>query len=126
MSLSVCLFVCLSTFSFCFSWKECFIIFYGGLRGVVCLALGLVVEADPLMDKEVREHIGICVAGTVLLTLLVNGTTAEMLYTRLKIYPMSKYRQEHLSFVLNAIDVACNKKKDELKDYWLFRGTGRS
>lgn len=77
------------------------------------------------MDKEVREHIGICVAGTVLFTLLLNGTTAELVYTRLKLYPMSKYRQEHLSFILNAIDLACNRKKDELKDYWLFKGTGK-
>ncbi|KEP64463.1 UNVERIFIED_CONTAM: sodium/hydrogen exchanger NHE2 [Hammondia hammondi] len=105
------------------SWKECFIISYGGLRGVICLALGLVVEADPLISPTLREHVGICVAGTVIFTLLINGTTAELAYTRLRLYPISKYRREYLDSVLASIDVSFNRKKNELKDYWLFRGT---
>ncbi|PFH32564.1 sodium/hydrogen exchanger NHE2 [Besnoitia besnoiti] len=105
------------------SWKECFIISYGGLRGVVCLALGLVVEADPRVPPQLREHVGICVAGTVLFTLLINGTTAELLYTRMRLYPISKYRREYLDYVLSSIDASCDRKKNELKNYWLFRGT---
>ena len=51
------------------------VMFWGGLRGAVSLALALAVMENPSISHEVREFIGILVTGFVLITLLVNATT---------------------------------------------------
>ena len=51
------------------------VMFWGGLRGAVSLALALAVMENPSISHEVREFIGILVTGFVLITPLVNATT---------------------------------------------------
>lgn len=51
------------------------VMFWGGLRGAVSLALALAVMENPSISHEVRQFIGILVTGFVLFTLLVNATT---------------------------------------------------
>ncbi len=51
------------------------VMFWGGLRGAVSLALALAVMENPRFDPEIRFFIGSLVAGFVLFTLFVNATT---------------------------------------------------
>ena len=51
------------------------VMFWGGLRGAVSLALALAVMENPSISHEIQEFIGILVTGFVLITLLVNATT---------------------------------------------------
>jgi hypothetical protein len=62
--------------------KETAVVAWGGLRGAVSLALGLVVAAQHDVPAELRRQILLMTAGVVLLTILVNGTTmAKVLQT---------------------------------------------
>ncbi len=51
------------------------VMFWGGLRGAVSLALALAVMENQTLSTEVREFVGILVTGFVLFTLFVNATT---------------------------------------------------
>ncbi|WP_237097284.1 cation:proton antiporter [Nitrospina gracilis] len=51
------------------------VLFWGGLRGAVPLALALAVMENPAYPEPVRGFIGVLVTGLVLFTLFVNGTT---------------------------------------------------
>lgn len=51
------------------------VMFWGGLRGAVALALALVVIESPQYSDEIRQFIGILVTGFVLFTLFVNAPT---------------------------------------------------
>lgn len=54
------------------------VMFWGGLRGAVSLALALAVIENPEFEAEVRDFIGILVTGFVLFTLFVNATTIRL------------------------------------------------
>ncbi|MCC5886635.1 MAG: cation:proton antiporter [Gammaproteobacteria bacterium] len=51
------------------------VMFWGGLRGAVALALALVVIESPQYSEEIRQFVGILVTGFVLFTLFVNAPT---------------------------------------------------
>ncbi|MBT8137597.1 MAG: cation:proton antiporter [Gammaproteobacteria bacterium] len=51
------------------------VMFWGGLRGAVSLALALAVMENHTFDPEIRSFIGVLVTGFVLFTLFVNATT---------------------------------------------------
>ncbi len=53
------------------------VMFWGGLRGAVSLALALAVIENPNLDEEVQAFIGVLVTGFVLFTLFVNATTMK-------------------------------------------------
>merc|ERR1719265_2890632 len=57
--------------------KELLFLVFGGLRGAVGLAMGLLVEHNSYIDKDLAKIISFHVSGIVLLTLLVNGTTVD-------------------------------------------------
>lgn len=61
------------------SAKDSAIITWGGLRGAVPLALGLVVSRHPGVPSDVGRQVLLVTAGIVLLTILINGTTAGRL-----------------------------------------------
>lgn len=54
------------------------VMFWGGLRGAVSLALALAVMENPAFPEGVREFIGVMVCGFVLFTLFVNATTVKL------------------------------------------------
>ena len=56
-----------------FAYKT--VMFWGGLRGAVPLALALAVMENHAYPQAVREFIGVLVTGLVLFTLFVNATT---------------------------------------------------
>jgi CPA1 family monovalent cation:H+ antiporter len=51
------------------------VIWWGGLRGAVSLALALAVTENPAIDEKIRDFVATSVTGFVLLTLFVNGTS---------------------------------------------------
>ncbi len=65
--------------------NEAVILWYGGLRGAIALALALVVSgvSDHYISAEIRQQFLFIIAGTVLLTLLINATTIKYLLIRL-------------------------------------------
>jgi len=65
------------------------VMFWGGLRGAVSLALGLAVMENAAYSPEVRGFIGMLVSGFVLFTLFVNATTIGLVMKLFGIYKLS-------------------------------------
>ncbi|OII72913.1 Na+ H+ and K+ H+ antiporter [Cryptosporidium ubiquitum] len=102
------------------SFKEAVILIYGGLRGGVSMALAMVFEGDSSVTDSIRSQVAFYVAGAVSLSLLVNGTTVETLYKKLKIYTVQNFRRAFLLKVMEGIDDEYMKAFEELKCHWLF------
>jgi CPA1 family monovalent cation:H+ antiporter len=73
-------------------WKH--VLFWGGLRGAITLALALSLpETGPLVS--VRGTIQAMAFGVVLFTLLVQGSSTNWLIKRLKLIQRSQYQEEY-------------------------------
>ncbi len=73
-------------------WKH--ILFWGGLRGAITLALALSLpETNPL--AQVRGSLQAMAFGVVLFTLLVQGSSTDWLVERLKLIQRSQYQEEY-------------------------------
>ncbi|MFH1321680.1 MAG: cation:proton antiporter [Bacteroidota bacterium] len=61
--------------------KDSYILWWGGLRGAIGLALALIVAGvdDKYISEEIRNQFLFLLAGTVTLTLLINATTIKAL-----------------------------------------------
>ncbi|MEM6573467.1 MAG: hypothetical protein AAF736_04305, partial [Pseudomonadota bacterium] len=70
------------------------VMFWGGLRGAVSLALALAVMENEGFSPEVRSFVGTLVTGFVLVTLAVNATTVQLV---MKAFGLDK---------LSAVDLA--------------------
>ena len=57
--------------------KEFIVLVYGGLRGALGLTLSLMVGIDRELPQRLRELCVFFMAGTAVLTLLINGTTCK-------------------------------------------------
>lgn len=53
------------------------VMFWGGLRGAVSLALALAVMENEAFDPEIQSFVGVMVTGFVLFTLFINATTVQ-------------------------------------------------
>lgn len=65
------------------------VMWWGGLRGAVSLALALAVTEQPNVPTDTREFIGVAVTGYVLLTLFINGISLRPLIRRLGLNQLS-------------------------------------
>jgi len=61
------------------------VMWWGGLRGAVSLALALAVTEQPNVPADARQFIGVAVTGYVLLTLFINGISLRPLINRLRL-----------------------------------------
>ena len=66
------------------------VIWWGGLRGAVSLALALAVTERASLPAEIREFIAITVTGFVLSTLFINGLTLQPLIRMLGLNQLTK------------------------------------
>jgi len=82
--------------------KEAIVLWWGGLRGAVGLALGLLVAQDSLIPEDIRGQVLFHTAGIVVLTLLINGTTTG---TLIKMLGMQKVTAAKALLLDNAIKV---------------------
>ncbi|WP_417347441.1 cation:proton antiporter [Ferrimonas sp.] len=55
--------------------EKALVLLWGGLRGAVSLALALTIAVDQLLPREVADQILFLCAGTVVLTIVINGST---------------------------------------------------
>lgn len=102
-------------------WKEACILVYGGLRGAVGLAMGLLVEHDEYVDRDISAVIAFHTSGIVLMTLCINGSTIDELYRNLEPYPPNPFRMNHIRKVLCTVEEECRKVGlRELHRHWFF------
>ena len=81
------------------------VIWWGGLRGAVSIALALAVTEKTDLSQETREFIGVGVTGFVLMTLLLNGLTLRPLINLLglnKLSPREKALRDQAVLVTTA------------------------
>ena len=65
------------------------VMFWGGLRGAVSLALALLVIENQAFSEEVRSFVGVMVTGFVLFTLFINAPTIGFLISMLRLDQLS-------------------------------------
>lgn len=68
-----------------FTWPHTFVMIWGGFKGAVTLALGMLGAKDPYFDNylEIRSKLLFHSAGVVAFTLLFNATTMRFFLKRL-------------------------------------------
>jgi CPA1 family monovalent cation:H+ antiporter len=70
------------------------VMFWGGLRGAISLALALSLSAD-LVGEALAQELRVMTFGVVLFTLIVQGTTIESLIRRLGLADRPEHLLEH-------------------------------
>jgi CPA1 family monovalent cation:H+ antiporter len=89
------------------------VMFWGGLRGAVSLALALVVLETPGYSEEVRQFVGMLVTGFVLFTLFVNAPTIGLVINFFRLDQLSPtdaaLRDRALALSLGAIGDSIEK-----------------
>ncbi|OII72912.1 Na+ H+ and K+ H+ antiporter [Cryptosporidium ubiquitum] len=101
--------------------KEAIILIWGGLRGGVSLALAMSLESEDYIDSELKGQIAFYVAGTVLLTLLINGTTVEFIYKKLQLYTTPKFHRMFFKKVMKSINEEYRLVvNDQIRKHWFF------
>ncbi|CDR94034.1 sodium/hydrogen exchanger 1, putative [Babesia bigemina] len=105
------------------NWKETILVILGGLRGALVLVLGLRLESDTHTPQEVSDLLAFYLGGNVMLILLIQGLTFELVYRWLSPYPMKPFRRVYLVKVMNLIDYEFNLEVDWLRNHWLFKNT---
>lgn len=102
------------------TWKEALICIFGGLRGAVGLALGLLVIHNDGIDKSIRYKVAFHTSGIVFLTLVLNGSTVTFLYKWLRIAsPLRvEYHEKILKAALEEADSRVLKRAAQLKSHW--------
>ena len=79
--------------------NQCWLVWWGGLRGAVGLALALVVENDADITRSnstLGPHVIFFVSGIVILTLVVNGVSTGLLVDKLGLSVVSVERKKAL------------------------------
>ena len=101
--------------------KETIVLIYAGLRGGVCIALVLLIRRSSFIPTDILNEMGFFVAGSVMLTLMVNGMTIERLYRWLEIYPKRTWAQVQLQRALSQVDDREKRYVEALKQHWFFK-----
>merc|ERR1719428_1074063 len=65
------------------SWEEVIVMTWSGLRGAVGLAMAIVVDLEPNINRQMGSRIMFHVGGIAALTTLVNATTCSKLLAAL-------------------------------------------
>ena len=94
---------------------------WGGLRGAVSLSLALLVNANHLIGDKAREVIFMQTVGIVTLTLLINGTTAGLVYKLLQVYPENPFRPMLATQGLRNLHMEMEKVIYKLSTHWFHK-----
>ena len=90
------------------NYQKATVLWWGGLRGAVSLALALTVAANDLIPKEIGDHILFLCAGIVVLTILVNGSTMGKMLKLLGLDSLPPAKQATVDKATNRINHALN------------------
>ena len=102
--------------------KETIMLIYAGLRGAICIALALLIRRSEHIPNHTLNEMGFYVAGAVMLTLVVNGSTIEALYRYLRIYPKRTWAQIQLQRALAKVESRESVYVESMKKHWFFKG----
>ncbi|HVI90610.1 MAG TPA: cation:proton antiporter [Dongiaceae bacterium] len=89
------------------------VMWWGGLRGAVSLALALAVTENPSIDEGVRKFVATTVTGFVLLTLFINGTSLRFVMQALglnRLTPLQRAIKDR------ALDMSATEIRDRLAE----------
>ncbi|GAB5036345.1 sodium hydrogen exchanger partial [Nannochloropsis oceanica] len=97
------------------SLRQAVLLSWGGLRGAVSLTLSIAVSQVEGIPEETRARISFLIAGIVLLTILINGTTCKPLLNRLGLNNPSEAERELFIRATNMVEGGLEKALRELK-----------
>jgi NhaP-type Na+/H+ or K+/H+ antiporter len=97
------------------TFAQALVITWGGLRGAVGLALAMIVEHDPNVKETVGQLFLFHMAGIVILTLVVNGSTTGMLVRYLRLHKGPSSARVLFENAALAIDTKLAKSVSTLK-----------
>jgi len=95
--------------------KDAVIVWYGGLRGAIGLALALIVAGAEIIPLEIRNEFLFLTSGIVVLTLLVNATTIKFLVAWLGITKVPAVKAMMTSSALHQLEDDTNNAFETLK-----------
>lgn len=99
---------------------------YGGLRGAVSLAMALMLDADQSVDKSIRDLVVFHTGVIVVLTVIINGTTAGALYNWLDMYKANGYRKHLRERGFQFLGAEVEQIIDDMKKDWFHKLADRS
>ena len=88
---------------------------WGGLRGAVGLSLALITEGDDTIDEQLRDRVLFHTAGVALLSLLINGTTTEVLIKLVGLDAVPRAEADAFLDLVKEIDMHTDKFVENLK-----------
>ena len=60
------------------TWKEVLVLVYGGLRGSVALALGMIIIIDDEKDRKFRSIALLFIISVIFFSTFINGSTIKL------------------------------------------------
>ncbi|MDI3527536.1 MAG: hypothetical protein PWR03_1719 [Tenuifilum sp.] len=97
------------------SFKDSIVLWWGGLRGAVALALALIVAIDSRIPIEPRNQLLSLTAGIVLLTSLINATTVRWLIDKLGLSKVDNIKISLMKQSLLQVKLSGEKEIEKLK-----------
>lgn len=98
------------------AFKDSIILWWGGLRGAVALALALIVAIDNRIPMEPRNQLLSLTAGIVILTSLINATTVRWLIDKLGLSKIGDIKAGLMMQSLQQIRLSGEKEIEKLKE----------
>ena len=99
------------------TWKEVYVLAYGGLRGAIGICFALIVAQDRFYSQQLRDIVLFDMAGNAILTLLINGSTTGSLVSYLGLCVKTSVQERvYLMFIQNLCFEIENKIDDLKKD----------
>lgn len=97
--------------------KNAIVLWWGGLRGAIALALALVVASHPSISEDIRNQVLFLTAGIVVLTSIINATTTSYLIKILGLTKLSPAQElmikNNLRFCRKSSEKALSKIKTD-------------
>jgi len=98
------------------NFKDSIVLWWGGLRGAVALALGLIVVIEEKIPEDIRTQVLTLIAGLVILTSLINATTVKALINWLGLSKIGETKAGLLRQSLLQIKSSGEKEIEKLKE----------
>lgn len=97
------------------SFRDSIVLWWGGLRGAVALALAIIVAIEQAIPSAIRSDVLSLVAGIVVLTSLINATTIKWLIDKLGLSKQNEVKRGLYKQSLQQIGLSCDKVIDKLR-----------
>ena len=95
--------------------KDSIVLWWGGLRGVIGLAMALIVAGESSIAQDVRDQFLFITAGIVLLTSLINATTIKFLVKSLGLTRIPVAKATLIAHSIEKLKVTSEMRIDLMK-----------